>query len=286
MKKKLASLMLLIGMSTSLSAQNTTPKTGEEEMIQWILLGLLGLSVAIVILLIVVAVQLISILQKETSKSLGEKYTIWERLVGFQPKSHEQKLLLDEDFDGIKELDNAIPAWFNWFFGLTVVFALLYFPAYHIWNIADVQETEYDKEVKVAEIKKEEYLKKIANSIDEKNVKIVKDAKELQKGQELYKANCMVCHGEKGEGKIGPNLTDEYWLYGSSANEVFKTIKYGTNKGMQAWQKQLNPLQIQQVVSFIHTMKGTNPPGAKEPQGKKESGENVPKNEEKAVSMK
>ncbi|MCU0438143.1 MAG: c-type cytochrome [Raineya sp.] len=286
MKKKLASLMLLIGVSTSISAQNVTPKTGEEEMVYWILLGLVGLSAAIVILLIIVAVQLIGVLQRETNKALGEKYTIWERLVGFQPKSHEQKLLLDEDFDGIKELDNAIPAWFNWFFGLTVAFALLYFPAYHIWNIADLQETEYDKEVKVAEIKKEEYLKKIANSIDEKNVKLIKDAKQLQKGQELYKANCAVCHGEKGEGKIGPNLTDEYWLYGGSANEVFKTIKYGTNKGMQPWQKQLNPLQIQQVVSFIHTMKGTNPPNAKEPQGKKDSGESTPANTEKAVSMK
>jgi len=283
--KKILISVLLLGLSTSLSAQHTVAPKAEDEMIYWVLLGLVGLSVAIVILLLVVAIQLVNILQKETNKALNEKYTIWERLIGFQPKSQEQKLLLEEDFDGIKELDNAIPAWFNWFFGITMVIALLYFPVYHVWEIADLQEVEYEKEMQIAEVQKEEYLKKVANSINENNVQLVKEAKLLEKGQDLYKSNCANCHGQKGEGLVGPNLTDEYWLYGSSINSVFKTIKYGTNKGMPNWQKQLNPLQIQQVASFIHTLQGSNPPNAKEPQGNKEAAE-TPKKEEKPVSMK
>lgn len=283
--KKLLAIFALIATSQSLWAQNvvSTPRTAEEEMIFWVLAGLIGLTATIVILLSIVAVQLISILQKEANLATGEHISFWERAIGFKPKSMEKKLLLDEDFDGIKELDNPIPAWFNWFFGVTIVFAILYLPIYHVWKIADSQEQEYEKEMKIAEIKKEEYLKKVANSIDEKNVALVTDAKQLQSGQDLYKANCASCHGQKGEGLVGPNLTDEYWLYGSKVNDVFKTIKYGTNKGMPGWQKQLNPLQIQQIASYIHTLKGSNPPNAKEPQGTKEA--DSPK-DEKAVSMK
>jgi cytochrome c oxidase cbb3-type subunit 3 len=283
--KKFLAIFALIATSQSLWAQNVvaTPRTAQDEMVFWVLAGLIGLTATIVILLSIVAVQLISILQKEANLATGEHISFWERAIGFKPKSMEKKLLLDEDFDGIKELDNPIPAWFNWFFGVTIAFALLYLPIYHIWKIADLQEAEYEKEVKIAEIKKEEYLKKVANSIDEKNVALVSDAKQLQTGQDLYKANCASCHGQKGEGLVGPNLTDEYWLYGGKINDVFKTIKYGTNKGMPGWQKQLNPLQIQQIASYIHTLKGSNPPNAKEAQGVKET--DKPK-DEKAVSMK
>lgn len=283
--KKIFATTVLIATSLSLSAQNViaVPKTPQEETIFWVLIGLIGLIATIVILLTIVSVQLISILQRETNLATGEQISFWERLIGFKPKSMEKKLLLDEDFDGIKELDNPIPAWFNWFFGITVIFAVLYFPIYHVWKIADSQEQEYEKEVQIAEIKKEEYLKKVASSIDEKNVTLITDTKQLQTGQDLYKSNCASCHGQKGEGLVGPNLSDEYWLYGGKVNDVFKTIKYGTNKGMPGWQKQLNPLQIQQITSYIHTLKGTNPPNAKEPQGVKET--DSPK-DEKAVSMK
>lgn len=283
--KKILLAIALIAVGHSLSAQNVvaSSKTAQEEAIFWVLLGLIGLAGTIVILLSIVTIQLISILQKEANLATGEQISFWERALGFSPKSIEKKLLLDEDFDGIKELNNPIPAWFNWFFGITIVFSLLYLPIYHIWRIADLQEQEYEKEVQIAEVKKEEYLKKVANSIDEKNVKLVTEAKQLQTGQDLYKSNCASCHGQKGEGLVGPNLTDEYWLYGGKVNDVFKTIKYGTNKGMPAWQKQLNPLQIQQITSYIHSLKGTNPPNAKEPQGVKEK--DTPQ-EEKAVSMK
>lgn len=284
--RKIFATLALIATSQSLSAQYvvTASKTTEDEIVFWVLVGLIGLAASIVILLSIVVVQLIKIVQQEANLSSGEQMSLWERLIGFKPKSMEKKLLLDEEFDGIKELNNPIPAWFNWFFGVTIAFALLYLLIYHVWKIADLQEQEYEKEMQIAEIQKEEYLKKVANSIDEKNVTLVTDAKQLQTGQDLYKANCASCHGQKGEGLVGPNLTDRYWLYGGKISDVFKTIKYGTNKGMPSWQKQLNPLQIQQITSYIHSLKGSNPPNAKEPQGVEET-DDTPKND-KAVSMK
>jgi cytochrome c oxidase cbb3-type subunit 3 len=285
--RKISLLALFALASMPLKAQEVVAiqKSSEEEMIFWILAFLIGLTATIIVLLIITIFQLLNLLQKETNRVTGEHLSLWERFLGFKPKSQEHKLLLDEDFDGIKELDNPIPAWFNWFFGVTIAFAVLYLPIYHVWKVWDLQDAEYEKEVKIAEIKKEEYLKKVANSIDEKNVKLITDASQIQKGAEVYKSNCATCHGQKGEGLVGPNLTDEYWLYGGKINDIFKTIKYGTQKGMPGWQKQLNPLQIQLVSSYIHSLKGTNPPNAKEPQGTKENNERSTNNEGKAVSQ-
>jgi len=73
-----------------------------------------------------------------------------------------------------------------------------------------------------------------------------------------------------GQGNVGPNLTDEFWLHGGGIKNVFNTVTAGVpSKGMISWKAQLAPKQIQEVSSFILTLKGTNPPGAKEPQGEK-----------------
>ncbi|RYZ29080.1 MAG: cytochrome C oxidase subunit III, partial [Chitinophagaceae bacterium] len=76
------------------------------------------------------------------------------------------------------------------------------------------------------------------------------------------------CHGGKGEGGVGPNLTDKFWLHGGTINDVFKTIKYGVpEKGMQAWEKTYSPSQIKNIASYIKSIAGSNPPNGKSPQG-------------------
>ncbi len=93
-------------------------------------------------------------------------------------------------------------------------------------------------------------------------------------------ASCAACHGKAGEGTVGPNLTDIYWLHGGSIQDVFKSIKYGwPEKGMKSWKEDLSPIQIAQVTSFIHSLKGTNPANGKAPQGDAYSeGGNTPNN--------
>ena len=79
----------------------------------------------------------------------------------------------------------------------------------------------------------------------------------------------MTCHGTSGEGNaIGPNLTDDAWIHGCKFDDVFSLIKNGfPTKGMTAFKGQLSDEKIQQVASFVLSLKGTNPANAKAPQG-------------------
>ncbi|MDP4151438.1 MAG: c-type cytochrome, partial [Bacteroidota bacterium] len=89
-----------------------------------------------------------------------------------------------------------------------------------------------------------------------------------QLGEQFYLANCATCHGKNGEGGVGPNLTDAYWLHGGSINDVFKTIKYGwPEKGMKSWKDDFSPSQIAQIASYVKSLTGSNPPNPKPPQG-------------------
>ena len=87
-------------------------------------------------------------------------------------------------------------------------------------------------------------------------------------GATLFHDHCAACHGREGQGQVGPNLTDDFWIHGGSITDIFKTIKYGyTDKGMKSWKDDLSPSQIAMVASFIKSIHGTNPPNAKEKQG-------------------
>ena len=79
---------------------------------------------------------------------------------------------------------------------------------------------------------------------------------------------CAACHAADGGGGVGPNLTDDYWLHGGSAKDIFKTITYGQpDKGMKSWKDDYSPLQIQQITSYVMSLHGTKPSTPKEPQG-------------------
>lgn len=90
-------------------------------------------------------------------------------------------------------------------------------------------------------------------------------------GRQLFQVNCSPCHGSEGQGIVGPNLTDEYWLHGGSSTEITKTIMFGVpEKGMLAWKNILKPEQIGQLIAFIHSIQGSKPENAKAPQGEKQ----------------
>ena len=96
------------------------------------------------------------------------------------------------------------------------------------------------------------------------------DEASLKAGESIYVTNCVSCHGKLGEGGIGPNLTDDYWIHGAGMGNVVQVITKGVPaKGMITWKGVLTDEQIRQVASYILTMHGTNPPKAKAPQGEK-----------------
>ncbi|MDI3320757.1 cbb3-type cytochrome c oxidase N-terminal domain-containing protein [Pinibacter soli] len=194
----------------------------------------------------------------------------WERFNGFKHASEEGAIVLDHDYDGIRELDNKLPRWWVWLFYLTIFGGVIYMYRFHIGKTAPLSGEEYAMEVKQAAIEQEEYLKKSANRIDETNAKLLTAESDLAAGKAVFATVCKNCHGEKGEGAFAPNLTDDYWLHGGDIKSVFKTIKYGVDgKGMNSWKDTYSPLQMEQIASYIKSLHGTNPPNAKPPQGDK-----------------
>ncbi|MDX1444923.1 cbb3-type cytochrome c oxidase N-terminal domain-containing protein [Lishizhenia sp.] len=183
------------------------------------------------------------------------------------PVEEEESILMDHEYDGIQELDNNLPPWWIYGFYLSIIAGVLYLLNYHVFKISPLQEEAYQTEVKEAKIAVDLYLKEQALNVDENTVTVLTDDADISKGRMLFNQYCIACHKEGGGGDVGPNLTDDYWIHGGKINDVFKTIKYGAQNGMKSWKDELNPVQMQQVASYIKSLRGTNPPNAKEPQG-------------------
>ena len=213
------------------------------------------------------------------------KPSIWTKLLSLRPMEEEKDLVIDHSYDGIKELDNPVPAWFNILFLATIVFAISYLLYYEVTGYGDTQDKEYVKEMVQAKIDNTAFLATSANAIDENSVKLDNAPTVLVEGKSIFATNCAVCHGDKGQGVIGPNLTDDFWLHGGGINNVFKTVKYGVpEKGMISWEKNLDPKKMSAVANFIISLHGTNPLGAKAPQGEKYEAKNPTNSEMKATS--
>ncbi len=168
----------------------------------------------------------------------------------------------DHDYDGIKEFDNPLPAWWLWTFAISTVVAVLYWMGYHSLPA----KSSFEEHT----IALEEHMKKLAaNSVSEEELIAVQgDAETIAAGREVFVANCKSCHGDSGGGGIGANLTDKYWLHGSGPKEIWTTIAMGVaEKGMPAWRPVLGDTKVKQVYAFIHTLRDTNVAGGKQAEG-------------------
>jgi len=189
----------------------------------------------------------------------------WEDPV---PIEREAEILFHHNYDGIRELDNRLPPWWVNLFIITVVWSAVYMFYYHWGGGGPSSIDEYNEEMERAKKEIAVAMAGAANAVDESNVTVLSESAALAEGELIYKNLCAACHGQKGEGGVGPNLTDDYWIHGGGVKNIFKTVKYGVpEKGMISWQSQLTPSDMQKVASFILTLHGTNPPNAKEPQG-------------------
>jgi cytochrome c oxidase cbb3-type subunit III len=203
---------------------------------------------------------------KEKSKKVESKLLL--SLTDAVAIEEEDSILLDHDYDGIKELDNNLPPWWKYGFYLTIVVAVIYLFNFHVLGTGDLQGKEYEKEIAQAKIEVDEFMRNSANNVDENTVKLLTEASDIATGKDIFISNCAACHGKLGEGTVGPNFADEYWIHGGSIQDIFKSIKYGwVEKGMKSWKEDLSPMQIAQVTSYIKSLKGTNPPNGKAPQG-------------------
>jgi cytochrome c oxidase cbb3-type subunit 3 len=204
-----------------------------------------------------------------TARRVKPIVSVWEKFNSLRPIHEETNIDLGHNYDGIRELDNRLPPWWLYGFYITILFAGIYLWRYHVAHSAPLSGEEYTIAMQKAEAEKAEYMKKAANLVDETNVKLLTDANSLAEGKKIFNnpAFCTACHKSDGGGLVGPNLTDDYWIYGGGIKDIFKTIKYGTNKGMKSWKDDLSPLQIAQVASYIKSLYGSKPKDAKAPQG-------------------
>ena len=205
-------------------------------------------------------------------KEKGYKFTWWKRMYAQMTDSkaieEEGEIILDHNYDGIKELDNNLPPWWLYGFYITIIFAAVYLVRYHVFD-GPSQITEFEVEMAEARAAVEEYKKTAKNFVDINTVELLTEAADLSAGKVVWDTRCVVCHLQDGGGSIGPNLTDEYWILGGGIKNVFRTISEGgrDGKGMVPWKLQLKPLEMAQVASYVLSLQGTTPAAPKAPEG-------------------
>lgn len=178
----------------------------------------------------------------------------------------EKKVGVDHDFDGITELDNGIPPWFNYLFYGSVLFGLAYMLHFHVLG-GKLSIAEYEDQLAAASIERRIILAN-EGSIDENNLAVLTDDKSLANGGGNFQKYCISCHAKDGGGIVGPNLTDQYWIHGGSVQNIYGIIKNGVAaKGMISWQLVFTPKQIQELASYVLSLQGTKPMVPKKAEG-------------------
>lgn len=193
---------------------------------------------------------------------------VYKKLAGTKPIEEEGEIILDHNYDGIRELDNKLPPWWVYMFYATIVFAVVYLARFHVFGDDD-QATEYLTEVSLAKAEIEAYKKTAKGLVDANTVELLTDASDLNAGKSIFETSCVACHMADGGGGIGPNLTDKNWILGGGIKNVFNTIAEGgrDGKGMIAWKQTLRPEQMAQVASYVLNFQGTVPANPKPPEG-------------------
>jgi cytochrome c oxidase cbb3-type subunit 3 len=237
------------------------------------LIGLLTINIVLMFVIVYLRSlfnQMVAMTKKESELAaeqpiVAETFTkINAILTDAVPIEEEHKILLDHEYDGIQELDNNLPPWWVWGFVACIIFAFVYLINYHVLGTSDLQIKAYEKEMKQAQKDIDAYLSKMAMNVDETNATLMTEKSDLAAGKTIFDNNCSICHKSKGEGDVGPNLTDKNWVYGFDVKDIFYSVKKGRPAGMPEHASKLNPIQIQQVASYVLSLPSVK---GKEPQG-------------------
>ncbi|PZU79149.1 MAG: cytochrome C [Chryseobacterium sp.] len=250
----------------------------------------------IFILLVLIADSIMDLVENTNFKMLSEeekkKYLedkaipyfqkLWNAAFKKQTDKEEKSLLIDHGFDGITELDNALPKWWLGLFYFTITYCLVYLVAFAFTDYAH-PDTEYQNETKAQMASISEY-EKTAPAIDIDNA--IYSSDNIAEGEQIFKTNCVSCHSEGGKGGIGPNLTDRYWInikQKSLFKNVFWMLQNGSpnNPTMKAFIKEgiITSRDAEKVAAYIYHINQEQTPitesqGGAAPQGEEAIWEN------------
>lgn len=180
-------------------------------------------------------------------------------------EEYKPDTVLDHEYDGIQEFDNRLPNWWLWILWGSIVFSVAYWLVFHTYGLAKDPIARFEQSM-------EEAGGMLADSetrglTDADLLAMSADPAQLETGRTVWAQHCQVCHKEYGEGLVGPNLTDDYWVHGGSPLDIHNTVVRGVpDKGMAVWGRQLSPEQIDAVVALVVTRRGTQVEG-KAPEG-------------------
>ncbi|MGB6154100.1 MAG: cbb3-type cytochrome c oxidase N-terminal domain-containing protein [Pricia sp.] len=269
---------VILGLMEYFIDSGKQPAIFEYPIAQVFMLFILLLLIAIEMIVAAIENVMFQTLSEEgKARYIASKHKKWEwtwakktykKLLGSKPIEAEGEIVLDHNYDGIRELDNKLPPWWVYLFYASIVFGVVYMFRFHVFGGYD-QELEYEREIAAAKVEIEEYKKTAKDLIDVNTVELLTEASDLKAGETIFTGNCAVCHKVDGGGSIGPNLTDDYWVLGGGIKNVFNTISEGgrAGKGMVAWKTNLKPSEMAQVASYVVSMHGSNPADAKAPEG-------------------
>lgn len=285
--KQVYSILRIIGLVAlaiilaEITLENNDKNAFEVYPFLWLILGLV-LLFAIAIEISVGA--LYNVLHKSLTPEAREQFDLLEKskrdaklewwrkrykkLLDKKPVENEGEIILDHNYDGIRELDNNLPPWWLYGFYASIIFAFVYMFKYQVFG-GTSQKEEYLIEVAEAELEIAEYKKNAKGLVTVNTVELLTEETDLTAGKSIFLDNCIACHKADAGGGIGPNLTDSYWILGGGIKNVFNTIIEGgrPGKGMISWKSDLKPEEIAQVASYILSLHGTTPAEPKEPEG-------------------
>ena len=281
MKRLLVLFSLLPAGTAFVQAQGAAPAVDNTLLLFYLVVGFVFITALLVLAVAAYMLQVLNIMARREEAAQAQAkgvvyqpapgvwFRFWQYINNFTPVEKEAAVILNHNYDGIRELDNHLPPWWKWLFYGTIVWGLFYLVAYHVTDSLPLSDGEYTHEVALAN----EQIRKLRAAspvpdIDENNVPAVTDAVLLADGKKTFLGTCASCHRPDGGGDIGPNLTDDYWKHGGSLNEVYKVVKNGvTGTNMIAWGATMSPQAMANVSNYVLSIRGTNPPNPKKAEG-------------------
>lgn len=170
--------------------------------------------------------------------------------------SYPDVVIDNHEYDGIKEYDNPMPAWWLWLFYATIAWSIFYVAALGVGWIDDYgaqleggQAAVADQQAAYAAAQDE----RDAVEVDEDYLAgLVDDSDALTTGEEVYGKRCATCHGTDGDGGVGPAFDDGDWVHGPALIDHYEVIRDGVAaEGMPAHDSLLSDEEMAAVAAFI-----------------------------------